>query len=73
MGNNLNLVTMVAMVLNMVAIWVMMSNLVAMVATNFNLVAMEARPAMMEKSMARQMKTGCQEEMSVCSRILLQW
>ena len=41
------------------------SLLVAIVAIKLNLVAMEARPAMMEKSIARQMKTGCQEEMSV--------
>ena len=47
------------------AIWVIVLNLVVMEATNLNLVAMEARPAMMEKSIARQMKTGCQEETSV--------
>ena len=51
----LNLVAIVATNFNLVTIWVIMSNLVAM----------EARPAMMEKSIARQMKTGCQEEMSV--------
>ena len=42
--------------LNLVAIWMIMM---------LNLVAMEARPAMMEKSIARQMNTGCQDEMSV--------
>ena len=61
----LNLVAIVATNFNLVAIWVIVLNLVAMEATNLNLVAMEARPAMMEKSIARQMKTGCQEEMSV--------
>ena len=61
----LNLVAIVARILNLVAIWVIMLNLEAIWVIMSNLVAMEARPAMMEKSIARQMKTGCQEEMSV--------
>ena len=70
MATNFNLVAIWVIVLNLVASVAIILNLVAMEARILNLVAMEARPAMMEKSIARQMNTGCHEEMSVLSRIL---